>query len=346
MNILIVKLSAIGDVVHTLPSLAALRNLYPQAHITWVIEEAAGDLIEGHPLLDRVILSRRKAWLRELKSVPLRTLNEIGAFIREVRDRRYDLVIDFHGLLKSSLIVFLAAGRRRLGYDSMQELSGLFLNEKIPEDMTKHAVERYLDLVRHLGAVLPPGSATEFLLPIGAAETKKIESLLGSNHLSAGNFIIIHPHALWETKLWLDEEFARLSERIYRECGLAVVLTGGTQGETRQIQQLTDVPTVSLAGETSLRELACLYQKAAVVVTTDTGPMHIAAAAGARVLALFGPTDPALTGPFGPGHCVIHRSLSCRPCFRKSCDTKECMRSITADEVFQALESLLSRNSG
>jgi len=153
MNILIVKLSAIGDVIHTLPSLAALRDLYPEAHITWVIEEAAADLITGHPHLSRVIVLRRKGWIRALRGIKNfgRVSREVRQFLRELRDRPYDLVVDFHGLFKSALVVLLSGGKRKLGYDSMQELSGLFLNEKIPEDMDKHAVDRYLDFARFLG---------------------------------------------------------------------------------------------------------------------------------------------------------------------------------------------------
>jgi len=120
MNILIVKLSAIGDVVHTLPSLSALRKLYPHAHIAWVIEEAASDLIKDHPCLDCVIVSRRKRWVQELKKGQLPVLKEIIEFIRTLRGIRYDLVIDFQGLLKSSVIVFLARAKRKLGYKSMQ----------------------------------------------------------------------------------------------------------------------------------------------------------------------------------------------------------------------------------
>ena len=146
MNILIVKLSAIGDVIDTLPSVSALRRLYPQAHITWVVEEAASDLVLNHPQLDEVLIFRRKTWIKNIKAGQVRSVwQEVRLFIRNLRQRPYDLVIDFHGLFKSSVIVFLSGGKRKLGYDSLQELSGLFLTEKIPEDMGKHALERYLD---------------------------------------------------------------------------------------------------------------------------------------------------------------------------------------------------------
>ncbi len=356
MNILIVKLSAIGDVVHTLPALAALRRLYSQASITWVIEEAAADLIKDHPYLDHVLVSHRKRWIRDLKKGHLKTVGEILHFIKELRSRRYDLVIDFHGLLKSSLIVFLASAERKIGYDSMQELSGLFIHEKIPEDMDKHAVDRYLDLVRYLDnkeLVMPGGRSyqapvvaddcqekAEFVIPIFEAEEKRIAQLLASNDLT-GRFVALNPVALWKTKLWDDEGFARLCDRIVGELKLPVVFTGTEKKEISPIQSLMSVPSVNLAGETSLRELACLYRYAALVITTDTGPMHIAAAMGTPVVALFGPTDARRTGPYGKGHRVVSVDIPCRPCFRKKCSTGTCMHDITVDEVFHAVGDLL-----
>src|SRR3972149_1469254 len=353
MNILIVKLSAIGDVVHILPSLSALRKLYPHAHIAWVIEEAASDLIKGHPYLDRVIVSRRKRWVQELKRGQLSALKEIMEFIRTLRSIRYDLVIDFHGLLKSSVIVFLARAKRKLGYKSMQELSGLFLNEKIPEDMNKHAVCRYLDFVSHLSRTdfteykealeleyCEEGRA-EFLIPVGEREEKKIAGLLESKGVAVKKFVAVNPVALWVTKLWDDESFARLCDLILHEYNLPVIFTGTEKKEIRRIQAYMKTTAINLAGETSRRELACLYRQAAVVVTTDSGPMHIAAAVGAPVAALFGPTDPIRTGPYGKGHRVIRSNLSCSPCFLKKCPTRECMYQISVDEVFHAVGDLL-----
>lgn len=361
MDILIVKLSAIGDVVHTLPSLAALRKLYPQAHITWVIEEAAADLIKDHPHLDRVLISYRKRWLKDIKNQPVKTVKEIMRFIKTLRDRRYDLVIDFHGLLKSSLIVFLAAARRKLGYDSMQELSGLFLTEKIPEDMAKHAVDRYLDLVRYLGrqnTIGQDGASTptrvveeehgevEFLIPSGEKEEGRVEQLLKAYNLTSGRFVVVNPAALWDTKRWEDEGFARLGEQVIREYGLPVVFTGAGEKEIEGIQALMSVPSLNLAGKTTLRELACLYRHAALLLTTDTGPMHIAAASGTPVVALFGPTDPRRTGPYGRGHKVLRREMQCSPCFRKECPTRECMRGLQVEEVLQAVGVLLEEKRG
>jgi len=336
MNILMIKLSAIGDVIHTLPALAALRKKFPDAHITWVIEEAAADLIMDHPALDRVIISRRKSWLNDLKTGRFgRPVKEFIEFVQTLRDRPYDLVIDFHGLFKSAVIVLLSGGRRKLGYDSMQELSGLFYNEKIPEDMKKHAVDRYLDFLHYLGANV---GGPEFTIPIGKDRQTSAASLLQAEGIDIEKpFVAVSPVALWETKLWSNHQFAWLCDRIIRDMKVPVVFTGSEEKAIEGIQTFMTMPSVNLAGRTSLRDLAQLYQKAALLITTDSGPMHLAAAMKTPVVALFGPTDPQRTGPYGDGHIVVRRELPCSPCFSKTCETKRCMRDITVEEVFEAV---------
>jgi 3-deoxy-D-manno-octulosonic-acid transferase/heptosyltransferase-1 len=338
MNILIVKLSAIGDVIHTLPSLAALRRCYPQAHISWAVEEAAADLLLDHPMLDRVLVSRRKSWVRDLREGRDRAavLREIGGFLRTLRDRPYEIVIDFHGLFKSAVLVLLSRGKRRLGYDSLQEGSGLVLSEKIPEDMGKHAVDRYLDFARHLGCAI---SKPEFPIALQEAHFKRVRELLAAKAVdTTRGFVAVSPVAYWETKLWDEARFAAVCDRIVNELGMPVVFTGESpEGPISRIRSLMQAPSASAAGETSLRELAALYRQAAVLLTTDSGPMHLAAAVGTPVVALFGPTSPERTGPYGEGHVVLREKLECSPCFRKACDTLECMKAIRIEEVFEAV---------
>jgi heptosyltransferase-1 len=340
VNILIVKLSAIGDVVHTLPSLAALRKRYPDAHITWVVEEAASDLIMDHPYLNRVIISRRKSWIGDFKGGRISgTLKEIKTFLSELRARPYDLVIDFHGLFKSAVIVILSGGKRKLGYDSLQEGSGLFYNEKIPEDMGKHAVDRYLGFARHLGARV---DIPEFIIPIQEENKNRVKALLIAGGIGPNDpFVAVSPQALWKTKLWSDQKFAQLSERIIQELNVPVVFTGGEINATEGIQSFMTLPFVDLAGRTTLKDLASLYREASLLITTDSGPMHLAAAMETPVVALFGPTDPLRTGPYGKGHKVIRMDLPCSPCFLKTCETRQCMREITVEDVFQAVRKKL-----
>ncbi|MEN6374943.1 MAG: lipopolysaccharide heptosyltransferase I [Smithella sp.] len=340
MNILIVKLSAIGDVIHTLPSLAVLRKLYPDAHITWVVEEAAAGLMKNHPLLDAVLISRRKSWIKSLRKGEFsRPLREVRAFFGELRQRPYDLVIDFHGLLKSAMIVLLSGGKRKLGYDSMQELSGLFYNEKIPEDMNKHAVDRYLDFPRYLGAKI---EKVQFILPSDNAAETRIQSLLEKYRLANKKFIVVNPVAYWETKLWDDEKFAGLADLIKTKLNIEVVFTGSEQESIEKISAQMKNKAVNLVGETTLPELAYLYKKALMLITTDSGPMHLAAAVGTPVVALFGPTDPQRTGPYGPGHTIIRSDLPCSPCLLKKCPTRKCMQDISPQQVMAAIEQKLT----
>ena len=339
MNILIVKLSAIGDVIHTLPSLAAMRRLYPDAHITWVVEEAAADLVLHHPYLDQVLIFRRKSWIKEIKAGQFPAAwRDARAFLAALKSRRHDLVIDFHGLFKSSIIVFLSQGKRKLGYDSRQELSDLFLNEKIPENMGKHAVDRYLDFPRHLGAVV---KQAEFILPINLEAEDKAKALLASHGLEKKQYIAVSPVALWDTKLWDNRKFAKLADTIQQRLKIPVVFTGKDKESLDKITSLMTTKRINMGGQTTLPELACIYKDALTVITTDSGPMHLAAAIGVPVIALFGPTDPARTGPYGTGHTIIRAGLSCSPCLLKKCQTKKCMEEIMPGMVFEAVERLV-----
>jgi 3-deoxy-D-manno-octulosonic-acid transferase/heptosyltransferase-1 len=379
VNILIVKLSAIGDVIHTLPSLSMLRRCWPDATISWVVEEAAADLLCGHPDLDRLIVSGRKRWLAELKrGIIARPLQEMGAFLRELRGQEYDIVIDFHGLFKSAVIALLSGGKRRLGYKSIQEGSCLFYNERIPEDMKKHAVDRYLDFVRYLAGKEGKEcreEAPSFNIAIGEKEEQRIIDLLTEDPASfffrqedghslvraehpdhtdridkANNeqrsippFVAVNPVAFWQTKLWEDGKFARLCDLIQSELQTGVVITGEKAERIEQIRKRMKTKAVNLGGKTSLRQLAALYRRAVLLVTTDSGPMHLAAALGTPVIALFGPTDPSRTGPYGPNHRIISKGLPCSPCFKKQCPEPRCMTDISAEEVFSAVRDMLGK---
>ena len=339
MNILIVKLSAIGDVIHTLPSLNALRRLYPDAHITWVVEEEAADLVINHPQLDRVIIFRRKSWINKVKAGQFRQAwRDARLFLARLHSRRYDLVIDFHGLFKSSIIVCLSRGKRKLGYDSWQELTCLFLNDRIPEDMNKHAVDRYLDFPRHLGA---DTGKPEFIVPITPTAKAKSRALLDLHHLEAKRYIAINPVALWDTKLWDDQKFAALADAVSQRMNIPVIFTGRDKESLDKITLKMATKGINIGGQTTLPELACIYQDALAVITTDSGPMHLAAAVGTPVIALFGPTDPARTGPYGATHIIIRAGLSCSPCFLKKCPTRKCMEDIMPEQVYAAVEKIV-----
>lgn len=343
-NILIIKLSAIGDVVHSLPFLEVLRDRFPLATIDWVIEEDASDIAEDHPDIDRLIVFPRKSWLKRFikKGKYIGVAREVGNFIKEFKKRRYDIVVDLQGLLKSGILTFLANGKRKIALNGGREGSSIFMNERVAiPDPDIHALDRYLCIARYLGATNHTWNGH---IPIHNADKRHVDYLLGQTG-NTGIMVAVNPVAKWESKLWELNRFSSLADKIIEKLGAEVIFTGsqGDRAATADILSGMKVRALNLAGETTLKELAYLYQRCAVVISTDTGPMHIAAAMDSPIIvALFGPTDPLRTGPYGSRHRVIRAGLECSPCFKKRCDDMSCMKNITVDMVFKAVKEVIS----
>ncbi len=347
MNILFVKLSSLGDVIHALPALNALRQGYPRSHITWLVEDYASQIVMDHPSLDRVLVSARKSWLQDISLArrSLRTLREIVFFVRALRQRKYDLVVDLQGLLKSALMVWLSGGQKRVGYDRTREMSYLFLNNKIPPfDPEGHAIERYLHLVRSVGA---EEGKIEYRIHLEGEHHRRVEALLRDHEiLQEDRVVIISPFALWETKLWEPDRFSMLCDRLIERYPVKVVFTG-TTGEKEYVRRIIGSmrhPACDLSGKTCLKELASLCSRANLMISTDTGTMHLAAAMGLPVVALFGPTAPWRTGPYGEGHSVIRKDLACSPCYKRRCESRECMQAIDVEDVLERTTPYLDGN--
>lgn len=333
-RLLLIKLSSFGDVIHALPALEALRQGHPRAEITWLVEEAFAPLLLGHPALDRVWAVPR---VRPGRPGAWRELGRLLAVVRRVRQERFDAVLDLQGLLKSAFWVAMAKSPRKVGYDGTRELSYLALTERLPPyDPEAHAVWRSLALARHLGA--PAGPPRFRLEHLGRAP----EGARGL--LDSGDWVVLHPGARWASKLWPVAHWAGLAAALRRR-GLRVALTGSgaDRGLTQAIAAEAGGGILDLAGRTGLGELAWVLRQARLMVTVDTGPMHLAAALGTPAAALFGPTAPWRTGPFGPGHVVLRRDLPCSPCFRRRCPEPRCLRELHPEEVLGAVAKVLSR---
>ncbi|UCF02578.1 MAG: glycosyltransferase family 9 protein [Deltaproteobacteria bacterium] len=347
MNILIVKLSALGDVVQSIPAFEALRNHYASAHITWLVEEEAAGLLQYYPGLDEILVCRRCSWLKELRNPLLwpKVSFDIFRFCGNLRQRYYDVIIDLQGLLKSAIWVGLARGRRKIGFDRTREGSWRFLNERLPPyDPDRHALERYLDLIRYLGADGDSFRVHDLWTP---TEERLLQERLSQIRPNSGSpLVACHPISRWQTKLWPEANFTRLAVELITRLRATVVFTGSTQDRdtiTRIIGE-TDVGGLyNWAGTTNLRELAYVYKNANVVVSTDSGPMHLAAVLGTPVVALFGPTAPWRTGPYGNTHRVLRMERDCSPCFQRSCETVECMTALKVEDVFQAVAEQLDK---
>jgi heptosyltransferase I len=344
-SILLIKLSAIGDVVHTLPLLEVLRRSFPTARIDWLIEEEARPIIEGHKDVDHVIVSFRKSWQKKFLTPGQRpaVLKEIKRFLQTLRSQQYDLVIDLHGLFKSGILTGLARARRKIGFTGGKEGSMLFLTDRpYPFDYNRHALDRYLLAAEYLGCST---NSWKGEIPIQERDKERIDRLLTEHFRPEDTFVAINPMARWITKLWDEERFTSLTGRLQEELSCKVLFTGSLADRPviDRIIESTNPRPLNLAGRTTLRELAYLYTRCRLIVTTDTGPMHIAAAMGVPIVALFGPTAPWRTGPYGKGHTVIQERLECSPCFKKKCSHLTCMKSITVEKVFETVKEHMNR---
>ena len=345
VKILIVKLSSLGDVVQTFPVLPLLRKEYPEAHISWLVEEEAAELLMDHPLIDQVLVFRKNRWLKELSNYRKWTqvFKELSNFIRDLRYYSYDLVIDFQGLLKSGIFVGVCRGKRKVGFAPAREKSHIFLNEKIPcPRASLHAVERYILLIESLGC---SRFYPQFLIPIRQVHRDKVLGFLKEKNINSGQTIaLLHPGTRWKTKMWKEENWAALGDLLYQKSGVPVIFTG-SRVEVSLVDSVIErmqFPGINTAGKWGLKELAFLQKQADIMVTPDSGPMHLAAAMGTPVIALFGPTDPALTGPFGSIHRVVAKPVDCRPCFLRECSSNKCMNQISVREVWEEIEQHLS----
>jgi len=332
MRILIVKLSSLGDIIHTLPALHNLKMAYPQAQIDWVTEEVGRELLLGHPYLNRIIVYQRYSWPEKLKrGMWIKVIKEFRSFKNQLQKSvcpgaRYHMVFDFQGLLKSALVTFLAKGKEKIGFANGHECSHFVLTKKFRANYNQHAVIRYLKLVNMAGV---PVDFDHIVFPLPAE--------ISSNLKIEPPYIIINPIGRWESKMWFQEKWRALAKRL-SSLGYKIVFTGTKKDRNYIIRICQGVDKViNLAGKTSLNTLISLYKKAKLAISIDTGTLHLAVAAGTPVIALFGPTAPWRTGPFGKNHTVIYKSLPCQPCFKKRCVTKECLKKIEIEEVVEAV---------
>ena len=340
-RILIIKPSSLGDVVHALPVLAVLRRVHADAHIAWLVNDSLAPLLEGHPLLDEVIRFDRDRFGRMWRNP--RVFFEFWRFVADIRRRRFDLVIDLQGLIRSGLLCLFSGAEQRAGFAEAREGARLFYSRRVRcADSAEHAVDKNLAVVRALGL---PIDQPEFPLGLRAAERDEAEELLAQ---VAGerveSFTAVIPGARWESKLWPAEKIAALIDRIHAASLARCVLLGAPDERdfAERVLAACQSNVIDLVGRTSLRQLAALLDLAERVVCHDTGPLHIAAALGKPTVAIFGPTNPARTGPYSDAARVVAHPLGCAPCYRRVCPYghQNCRRPLEVETVLAEVRSL------
>ena len=336
-NILVVKLSAIGDVIHALPVSYAIKEQYPNAHLTWVVEPAAYAILEDNPYIDELILFE-KAKFRSFGGF----LCEIGPFRRRLRTRRYDASLDLQGLFKSAAIAFNAGAKLRIGTANMREGAHLVSRPVRGTHAEGHIVERYLDVVRALGRAV-----REVRFPVAISERDAVAAgtLLAREGVPEERpFVAFAIGANWPNKRWPAEHFAALADRLYHAHDIPVLVGGGRLDETiaQDIMAASEIPPVNLVGRTNLKQLAHIFTRAALVLGGDTGPVHLAAGLRTPTVMLMGPTDANRNGPYGQLENAIEVDRPCRGCWKRACPKGlDCLAAIRVDEVTAKLGAVL-----
>lgn len=332
-SVLIIKMSSFGDIICALPTLRALREHLPRCRIGWVVDERFAQLVRHDPAIDRVFVVPLRRWVKLARSAAswAALRREISALRRELRRDPFDVSLDLQGILKSGIVARAAGCPRnyQMATDRLGRLRWVFPGVRCAPD-GEHTVDRMLPLAAALGART---ASPRFDVHIPEAATRTAASLLPLD----GRLLALNPTASAPHRTWPPERYAALARRANQELGLRIVVLGGP-GDVevgRTIAEQAGVPMTCTAGKTDYLELAAVLERCDLLVSSDTGPQHLAAALGKPVVALFGPSVPERTGPYGSKHTVIHHKLPCHPCFsRPTCKTFDCMRAITVDEVF------------
>lgn len=318
---LIIKPSSLGDIVHSLAFLDALKTHLPLSTVHWAVFKGLDGLIEGHPLIDKLIVIDKAA----LKRSPGSVIKTVSGLRKTMKASQYDITIDLQGLFRSGLLSWLSAAPVRLGFREAREGAPLFYTHKVEGGAGIHAVDRYLKVAAAMGCPVP--------------ETPRFPMVFDylTPPFDEGEYAVIVPGARWKTKQWPAERFAKLSSMLPLKS--VIVGSSGDGDLARKVVEGSEGKSHDMTGKTTLRQLAGLIKNAAYMVTNDTGPMHIAAAFGVPTFAIFGPTSPERTGPYGHNHTIIRSGLRCSPCYKRKCSPLECLESITPENVFDKINS-------
>ncbi|HEX9425009.1 MAG TPA: lipopolysaccharide heptosyltransferase I [Pyrinomonadaceae bacterium] len=341
MRILIVKLGSIGDIVHTLPALAAIRKALPRSEISWVVEHRAAEILRDNPLLDRLIEVDTKALRRGLMSGE--TLRAPRQQLRQLRVSAFDLALDFQGLIKSASIARLSGARRVFGFsrDSLREpASRILISRSIPISKNSHVIRKNLTLASGALGISISDQPADLEFPIATNSAHQAEAL---NAADGTDFAILNPGGGWPTKLWSAERFGRLADELWLHYGLHSLVTHGP-GEAQLAETVLQASQSGKARavNVSLKGFYELAKRAQVYVGGDTGPTHLAIAAGAPIVGLFGPTEWWRNGSLRPTDiCAERVDIDCRTdCHRRACSKWICM-DIELERVFQAVAQRL-----
>lgn len=327
-KILVIKPSSLGDIVHSLPFLNAVKDAFPSAEIHWVVAKGLDGLLENHPMVKKLWVINKDQW-KNLKKIK-ETAIEIKGLFKKLEDESYDLAIDLQGLLRSGILTYATRASVRVGFKEAREGSRLFYTHKVKGGREIHAVDRYLKIASAVGCEIED---VKFPMPL-IKESENVKKLKED----IGDYAVLVPGARWKTKRWLPANFGKLASML----DIKTVIVGSSSDTeiAKGIEFCSGGKALSIAGKTDIKELISIIRGARYAITNDSGPMHIAAAFGIPVVAIFGPTNPVRTGPYGRNHIIVKSDIKCAPCYKKNCKSVKCMDDVSVEKVYEAVMSI------
>ncbi len=351
-SILIVRLSAIGDCIHALPVLDALRREFPEARIGWIVEELSAPLLQNHPQLDQLYVIPKKRWKREKHRV---FFSEIRPFFKKIKADGWNVAVDLQGLTKSGLVAWASGAKLRIGFANEQsrEFNSWFMNKRIsPGKECVHVVEKNLSLIsgiKHLNSIHGVGKLG--LLPAEKDEMRANLRSIGWD--SKTPLAAINPGAGWPNKRWPTAYFAQLGTRFYHNGLIPLIFWGpgeeSLRDEITELLRTDEIPHL-VTPKTTVREMAVLISVCSFYVGGDTGPTHLAGMLGIPCVALFGASDGARNRPWPIESSTMLQRLdfACVPCWKRSCPLEgsaymQCLNALTVDQVWNACLEILPK---
>ncbi len=338
MNVLIVKLSAIGDVIHALPVSYAIKETFPEAHVTWAVEPPARELLVDNPYIDEILLFEKK----KFKSLG-GFLKNFGPMRKKLRAGHFDVALDLQGLGKSAALAYFSGAPKRLGTCNMREMSDRISTPVRGSHVNGHIVERYLDVARAMGCRV---EKVQFPLTVSEKDERIARELLVRGGVPEGAaYAVFAVGANWPNKRWPASSYAVLSDWLYEKKIIPVLVGGGAVDENiaADIMAQVEIPPVELIGKTSLKQLAAILRGARFALGGDTGPVHLAAGLTVPTIMLMGPTDANRNGPYGQPQNAIEVGRSCRWCWKRACPKGiDCLASITVQTVEKKISEILA----
>jgi heptosyltransferase-1 len=334
-RVCLIKPSSLGDVVHALPVLSSLKGKWPGARFSWVINSGLRSLVEGHPDLDEAIPFDRG----RIHAGPV-GLRRFASFLGGLRERRFDLAIDLQGLFRSGLMTWATGAKVRVGLREAREGARFFYTHPVETGGTSvHAVDRLLRVADAFGADV---KAPRFVVPMTDIDRAWARATLAGLPRPR---LVLNVGARWLTKRWPPAQFAEVARRAVADRGAGLVAVGSPEDRPLVddlLAALSPLPCLDICGRTTLPQLAAIAGEADAFLSNDTGPLHLAAAVGARVVGVYTCTAPERTGPFGPDAIAVRSCVWCAPSYVKKCDRLECMTELTPDRVWPAVERQLT----